>query len=739
MRSSSPLLPKVMRVSSGGRHRFTDGRIAGVLTPLPESWTGPQETEVRPPRPARPGGAPEPGPGDADGSADAGADGGAWAGRALRTLAGAFLVTWSFRLSGYLTSGPWLAVAVAVLGLAGLLAIIAAWLPERVIGRRAQRRTDWAVLILVLGALAAWSYFQVFLAPDYGTDEIAFDQYAAQLALHGIDPYLHSMAAAFPLFHVSPNGYTFRLSGQPVTSLSYPALSFEAYLPLLALGLSTQAAVWTDVAAWALGGIVLFAVLPKRLGPVVVALLSLDVYIGYAVGGVTDFLFVPLLIGAAVRWDRFPWLKGPAAWRGPVLLGLAMAVKQTPWLVVPFVLVSIVAESRRVRDWRRARRDALRYLGIALGAFLVPNLPYLVQDPAAWLRGILTPLSSGAVPAGQGLISLSLSLPVGGGSLRDYTIAALVVMAAALVCYAVTYPLLKPAAFLLPSVVLFFATRSFGSYLVMLLPPAIAAAATVRRPPGLACWRHWKWAVAGSAAACAAAITAALTSASPMTMAIQSVRTTGQLATVEQLGLTVTNNTAGRLKPTFTIEDGISTTAFWRRVTGPPELSPHQRARYVIEAPSYFAMPSISSGFQVLGFSQDPASVSRTGAYVASQWRVVLQPATINAPVRRGKDITVHAQIVNRLDDPVRVASVPVYLGQVIYAQRGLQYSQATINSSLPGQTPIRAVTDARGVATFVISSPAAGNPVYFEANLVKPDSAYPYGYSPILAVRFRQ
>ena len=48
-------------------------------------------------------------------------------------------------------------------------------------------------------------------------------------------------------------------------------------------------------------------------------------------------------------------------------------------------------------------------------------------------------------------------------------------------------------------------------------------------------------------------------------------------------------------------------------------------------------------------------------------------------------------------------------------------------------------MTDARGVATFVISSPAGGNPVYFEANLVKPDSAYPYGYSPILAVRFRQ
>ena len=30
-------------------------------------------------------------------------------------------------------------------------------------------------------------------------------------------------------------------------------------------------------------------------------------------------------------------------------------------------------------------------------------------------------------------------------------------------------------------------------------------------------------------------------------------------------------------------------------------------------------------------------------------------------------------------------------------------------------------------------------DPIYFEANLVKSNSAYPYGYSPILAVRFRK
>ena len=47
-------------------------------------------------------------------------------------------------------------------------------------------------------------------------------------------------------------------------------------------------------------------------------------------------------------------------------------------------------------------------------------------------------------------------------------------------------------------------------------------------------------------------------------------------------------------------------------------------------------------------------------------------------------------------------------------------------------------MTNAGGVATFTISSPAVGtNAVYFEANLVKPGLLYPYGYSPILAVRF--
>ena len=668
-----------------------------------------------------------------------GARGGAsLATRTLRSLAGLFVVTWAFRISGYVTFASWSAVPIVLLGLVGLLAIATAWLPGSLISERRQHQLGWVTIAAVVAALAAWSYFQVFTAPDYGTDEIAFDQYAAQLALHGVNPYLHSMAPAFPLFHVSPNGYTFLLNGQPVTSLSYPALAFEAYLPLLAAGVTTQAAVWFEVFAWALSAVLLYAVLPCSVAPLAGIVASIDVYVGYAVGGVTDSLFIPLLIGAAAGWDRFTRRRGVRAWLGPVCMGLAMAVKQTPWLVLPFVVAGIVVESRRADGTRRGLRDGLRYTGIALAAFAVPNLPYAVLAPGAWLRGITTPLLAHTVPAGQGVIAFTLSLMVGGGSLTAYTVAAVVVFAALLACYVTTYPALKQVAFLLPSVALFFADRSFGSYLVMLVPAALAAAATTSRPRGFSPWRHWRLVAAGGMCATVAAVSVALTSGSPLTIAIKSVQTTGQLATVGQVTLTVTNNTDGQVRPAFTIENGTTLTGFWQRVSGPAVLRAHARATYVIAAPSYFAMPSIQNGFQVLAFTSSPGTVSRTTPYLASTWRVILQPDAISQTVRVGQQVTVHAQIVDRLDQPVRVGHVPVYLGQIIYAQQGLQYSQAFINKGLEGQTPIEALTNKAGAAAFTIRSPVGGsNPVYFEANLVNPTYFYPYGYSPILTVRF--
>src|SRR5208283_5280428 len=102
-----------------------------------------------------------------------------------------------------------------------------------------------------------------------------------------------------------------------------------------------------------------------------------------------------------------------------------------------------------------------------------------------------------------------------------------------------TYPWLKAWAVVLPAVVLFFSARSFGSYLVTLLPAALVAACSVETRPARPApapapvavangswgaspgeiagragagsgglgpseagpWRHWRWVVAGGAAA----------------------------------------------------------------------------------------------------------------------------------------------------------------------------------------------------------------------------------------------
>jgi uncharacterized membrane protein len=685
-------------------------------------------------------------------------------GRALWSVAGLTLVLWAVRLFGYLDQYPVLSIAVVVLGGWGLTTAAVVW-KQWEVSRALTRSLAWATLALNGVAIALWSGVQVLLAPQYGTDELAFDQYAAQFVQHGLDPYTHSMANAFQLFNVSPDGYTFLSNGHAVTSLSYPALSFLLYVPFLLVGWSTQLAVAVNVAAWLLSITIAFALLPRRLRPLAIVVGSFGVYVGYAVGGVTDALFLPFLVGAVYRWDRFGADRGWRSWRGPVLLGLAMAVKQTPWLVLPFLLAGVVLEQRRRDSTAAGLRAGSRYLAAALGVFTVPNLAFIVWTPHAWLSDVLTPIASHTVPAGQGLIGLTLFSGVGGGSLDAYSVVLAVVFVSAWAAYVVTYPSLRGWAVFLPSMILFFSARSLGSYLVTLFPAALIAACSVggvrtgagavqvdqpqpmpsgssgpHRPerPWLANVRRHRvgYVLGAGAVASSLAVAVALLAPAPLAIEITSVRTTGQLATVVQVDVDVTNTTGQEQTPAFTVAAGGAVTAFWIRAGGPDHLPPYGTARYTLLAPNFFAQPPIASGFQVVAFTQN--AVSHTAAYLPSTWHVSLSPDAVNRDVPVGDPITVRARILNAFDQPVRRAGEPVYLGQIIYSQPGLQFSEAVINHGNIGETPIAAYTDSEGEATFTIRGTAAStNPVYFEANLVNAQQRYPYGYSQILPIRF--
>ncbi len=80
--------------------------------------------------------------------------------------------------------------------------------------------------------------------------------------------------------------------------------------------------------AWGATVLLMFALLPRNVRPAALVIGLVDAYISNAVGGVTDLLYMPLLVITAYRWDRF----GSSRWTylGPVALGLAMAIKQDP-------------------------------------------------------------------------------------------------------------------------------------------------------------------------------------------------------------------------------------------------------------------------------------------------------------------------------------------------------------------------------------------------------------------------
>ncbi len=657
---------------------------------------------------------------------------GAWA------IAGVVSLLWGFRLWGYGTLIPMTAAPSVALSGWGLFLIAMAWSPRALSGRRGRVLLMITVALTVL-ALALWSYSQVFTVPAYGTDEMAFDQYAAQLLLHGINPYLRSMAPAFSKFQVSPNGYTFQLNGRPVTSLSYPALSFLVYLPFLAAGWSTQLAVALNVAAWAVSLVLLVRYLPQAQRPLAIAVASLSVFISYAVGGVTDALYVPFLILAAVKWDRYGTARGWRMWAGPVAFGCAMDIKQTAWVILPFLLVGLVGEARQTgaAGWARWW-PAVRYTAIAGLAFLVPNLPFVVANPIAWLEGIFTPLIAATVPAGQGWISLELFLRVG-GSLTAVTVLSFVALAALGIIYAVTYPHLKGWTFFAPSLVLFWATRSFGSYLVMLVPAAwVAWVSMMPGPRRKHLARRAKVTVAVALGAVGTALTVAMTRSSPFTVRITGVHTTGQLATVDAVTVAVKNRTNIPLRPAFSADNGGTLTAFWDRLKGPPVLGAHHTASYTLAAPNFYAQPPLTGGFQIVAFTSRPKTLSHSVAYLPTTWHVAITPDAINHAIPVHTAVTLHAEILNRFDRPVHVGGVPIYLGQIIYAQRGLEYGQARINGGFPGQTPVSTPTNADGQSTFVIRvTSAPSDPIYFEANLVNDTYFYPYGYSQIVPLRF--
>ncbi|MCL4422882.1 MAG: hypothetical protein M1115_06915 [Actinobacteria bacterium] len=628
----------------------------------------------------------------------------------------------------------WWVMAAAIAGAAvGLLVGVAAW--------RAHGPSNWQRALLMVATcllVCVRAYSHVVHSPYYGTDEMAFDQYAAQVLLGGANPYVHSMAPSLSLFHVPDIFRTWTLNGGFVSKLSYPAGAFLAYLPALLAGMHIQAAVVTDVAFWVITVIVVYVLLPSDLKWIAVLLAGADVLFGNAVGGVTDMIYLPFALVALYQWDRFSERGLPSwrRWAGPVCLGLACCVKQTPWFLVPFLLAGIMLEARR--HGKKPLSEGAVYAGIAAGVAGSVNLPFFLASPGAFIHGILEPLIAPTVPGGQGLIGLAM-FTTHGGYLQHYSIAAAGVAVAAWIGFIAFYPKSKPALVALVGLIFFFPSRSFDEYFLEIAPMVLVAGTSVLGRSSRMAFRHVRWAkimsrgTVGLGCLALVGVFWAVVPSPPMSLKVLGEHSTGQLDTVDRITVEVSNRSRAAIEPHYSINATGQQSAFWYVVSGPRTIPPMSRQVVVIEAPNPQSMPSLFSGFVVNGYLAHPAIVSTSNEVVMQHYDTILSDGGMETPVPVGKAITFRVEVTNDAGMRVRKAGIAVDLGQVVYGQTNLGVGESSINGNPEGKTPVLARTNGDGVATFVVRGvQQQTDPVFYEAWLVPP-GGIPVSYSNIV------
>ncbi|MGC9220212.1 MAG: hypothetical protein ACP5H2_02515 [Solirubrobacteraceae bacterium] len=682
--------------------------------------------------------------------------------RLLWMLVGLGLLGWSWQLIGSSSQG-WTVPFLVVCSLWGLLTIIASWMPEGTwaIDDRVLQVLEWGTALMLVATFVVWGINNIGGLSPYGTDAMAFNQYAAMLAHHGHNPYAFSMRPAFGLFRTPTTFYTYGFNGVPVTTLSYPAQSFLVYVPFLLLGWSLNLAPTVNIMAWALTLLMMFAMVPRRIRPVAILFGAVMVYAQFTVGGVTDVLFMPLLAIAAYRWDRFG--SSRLSYIGPVMFGLAMGIKQNPWLALPFVLIALCLDERDRTDLRTGLKRAGRYLAVVVAALMIPNLPYLVASPSDWVKGVVTPMFANMVPTGQGILSLSLYLHVGGGSVTAFSASAALVFIFLLIAFVGTYPLLRGSAYVLPALAFFFADRSNMNYFISLIPVGFIAVSTVQHPhfqlrenlgraharaggvlagavSGLSrLFRSGRWALAAAVVGLAAVATVAysLTAPQPLRIRIVGVQTTGTNDRIVELSVLVTNRSHDTVKPGFDVVRGGYNSTFWLITSGARTLRPGQSTTYTMLAPDAASQPSVYGGFQVVGYVDAPKSFSASANYRPILYHMLYSPSAVDHVVPVGKPMTLSVQVFQVNGTPLRRAGVLVLMGEVVFTDTGIRRGSVRINGGSPGRKA-SSFTNRQGIASFqLLGTAPTPYPVAFTASLINAKYGYRYSDSGTIDIRF--
>jgi uncharacterized membrane protein len=452
----------------------------------------------------------------------------------------------------------------------------------------------------------------------YETDSAALDHVAARVLSHGHNPYTASLSSAAVLLKTASNFWTYTVTGGHVAGLSYPAGSILVYAPAFLLGFHHEVVDWMDLYAWLASALLLFFLVPRYLRWLAVLITLTGILTGLFAGGGTDATFIPFAMLAVWRWDRYGKGKGAglAGWMGPIALGLACSIKQTPWFCVPFLVVGIYIEARR--SGRSPIPVVARYLGIVVATFAAVNLPFIIWSPKAWWHGTLTPLTQPLIADGQGLVSLALHGLTGGVNMTLLTYASAFAYLALLVAFVAWYPWLKRIWLLMLPAFFFFSPRSFTGYLVDLFPVAVVGAITVGATTTPA--RHLNWGrfqarhlVLGALTVATGVIAALSFMSAPLSLFVSGTAIGSKQQRFEAVTVTVANRTGASVSPHFMVDVGqVHPTGFWTTAGDRPVvIGPHRSVTVTLFPPSPTYFPPWASDWVVDAYTS-PRSLSTT-------------------------------------------------------------------------------------------------------------------------------
>jgi hypothetical protein len=248
------------------------------------------------------------------------------------------------------------------------------------------------------------------------SDEGLFANYASNALAHGVNPYVRLPIDAVGGTQLDPNGWTYRMDGTHVQQFSYPILALAVYYVVGLLPIHIPLAVLANLAALVSS----VYLVRRRWGSlpaiIFVSLWFTPIFQPLVASGGTDFLLIPPLIMIATSLRKADSVN---AFRLSLLLAIVICLKQTAWLMAPFLALAASTDEERKRkiDWLNFRKIAL--FTIALCVLLNAVGGMLFGFPTYW-NAVMQPLSSALVPNGVGLADLVRSYGISNIELLKY-------------------------------------------------------------------------------------------------------------------------------------------------------------------------------------------------------------------------------------------------------------------------------------------------------------------------------